>query len=132
MLYEYYECPGFENVRPCRGVRTDRYKLIHFFTEPQESELYDLQADPDEMTNLYGKAGYEELAASLKARLAALRAAGEYPPKPLDNLNDRCRHPSQSGIHRTEPFISWIGVDSTPSNASAPEAEHPAVRRPKL
>jgi arylsulfatase A-like enzyme len=27
-LYEYYEYPGFENVR--------RYKFIHFFTEPQE------------------------------------------------------------------------------------------------
>ncbi len=31
-LYEYYEYPGFENVPPCRGVRTQRYKLIHYFT----------------------------------------------------------------------------------------------------
>ena len=73
-LYEYYEYPGFENVRPCRGVRTDRYKLIHFFIEPQEFELYDLQADPDEMNNLFGQPGYEELTAHLKGRLAALRA----------------------------------------------------------
>ena len=73
-LYEYYEYPGFENVRPCRGVRTERYKLIHFFLEPQEFELYDLQTDPDEMNNLYGKPGYEELTADLKGRLAALRA----------------------------------------------------------
>jgi arylsulfatase A-like enzyme len=73
-LYEYYEYPGFENVRPCRGVRTERYKLIHFFIEPEEFELYDLQADPDERNNLYGKAGYEELTAHLKERLAALRA----------------------------------------------------------
>ncbi len=73
-LYEYYEYPGFENVRPCRGVRTDRYKLIHFIIEPQEFELYDLHKDPDEMNNLYGKAGYEELSAHLRERLAALRA----------------------------------------------------------
>jgi arylsulfatase A-like enzyme len=73
-LYEYYEYPGFENVRPCRGVRTTRYKLIHFFIEPQEWELYDLQADPDEMNNLYGQPGNEELTAQLKARLDALRA----------------------------------------------------------
>jgi arylsulfatase A-like enzyme len=73
-LYEYYEYPGFENVRPCRGVRTDRYKLIHFFIEPQEFELHDLQADPDEMNNLYGKPEYEELTTRLKERLAALRA----------------------------------------------------------
>jgi arylsulfatase A-like enzyme len=73
-LYEYYEYPGFENVRPCRGVRTDRYKLIHFFIDPQEFELYDFQADPDEANNLYGKSGYEKLTATLKERLAALRA----------------------------------------------------------
>ncbi|MGC1422896.1 MAG: sulfatase [Terracidiphilus sp.] len=73
-LYEYYEYPGFENVRPCRGVRTDRYKLIHFFIEPQEFELYDLRTDPDEMNNLYGKPEYAELTAHLKERLTALRA----------------------------------------------------------
>jgi arylsulfatase A-like enzyme len=73
-LYEYYEYPGFENVRPCRGVRTERYKFIHFFIEPQEFELYDLESDPDEMNNLYGKPGQEELTTQLKQRLAALRA----------------------------------------------------------
>jgi arylsulfatase A-like enzyme len=72
-LYEYYEYPGFENVRPCRGVRTERYKLIDYFLDPEEFELYDLQNDPDEKTNLYGKSGYEELAAHLKQRLATLR-----------------------------------------------------------
>ncbi len=65
-LYEYYEYPGFENVRPCRGVRTKRYKLIDFFLEPQEFELYDLEKDPDEKDNLYGKAGYEQLTADLE------------------------------------------------------------------
>jgi len=72
-LYEYYEYPGYENVRPCRGVRTERYKFIHFFLEPEEFELYDLEKDPDERDNLYGKSGYEELAARLRARLAELR-----------------------------------------------------------
>jgi len=73
-LYEYYEYPGFENVRPCRGVRTERYKLVHFFVEPQEFELYDLQTDPDEMNNLYGKPEFAELTAHLKERMNALRA----------------------------------------------------------
>ena len=59
---------------PAVACRTERYKLIHFFIEPQEFELYDLQSDPDEMNNLYGKPGYEELTARLKERLAALRA----------------------------------------------------------
>lgn len=83
-LYEYYEYPGFENVRPCYGVRTERYKLIHFFIEPQEFEIYDLHADPDEMNNLHGKPGYDGLMTQLKQRLAALRAEShdtyEYKP----------------------------------------------------
>jgi arylsulfatase A-like enzyme len=72
-LYEYYEYPGFENVKPCRGVRTRRYKYIEFFLEPKEYELYDLEKDPDEMHNLYGKPGYEELTRHLQARMADLR-----------------------------------------------------------
>ena len=27
-LYEYYQYPGFQNVPPCRGVRTERYAYI--------------------------------------------------------------------------------------------------------
>jgi arylsulfatase A-like enzyme len=72
-LYEYYEYPGFENVRPCRGVRTARYKYIEFFLDPKEYELYDLEKDPHEMNNLYGKPGYEELTHHLQARMEALR-----------------------------------------------------------
>lgn len=72
-LYEYYEYPGFENVRPCRGIRTKRYKFIHFFLDPEEFELYDLQSDPDEKNNLYGKPASGELTSRLKERLAALR-----------------------------------------------------------
>ncbi len=72
-LYEYYEYPGYENVRPHRGVRTERYKLIHYFTEPQEWELYDLKSDPHEDHNLYGTPAVAELTATLKVRLEALR-----------------------------------------------------------
>ena len=72
-LYEYYEYPGYENVKPHRGVRTERYKFIHFFTEPQEYELYDLQADPNEDDNLYGRPGHEALTATLRGRLEELR-----------------------------------------------------------
>jgi arylsulfatase A-like enzyme len=72
-LYEYYEYPAYENVKPHRGIRTERYKLIHFFTDPEEWELYDLQADPNEDHNLYGRAGMEKITAELKTRLEQLR-----------------------------------------------------------
>jgi len=72
-LYEYYEYPGYENVPPCRGVRTERYKLIQYFLDPDSYELYDLQTDPDEHTNLYGSPKFAQLAEQLKMRLAELR-----------------------------------------------------------
>jgi len=72
-LYEYYEYPDFEHVEPHRGIRTERYKLIDYYVEPRQLELYDLQSDPDEMNNLYGKPEYEVLAHQLRARLAELR-----------------------------------------------------------
>ncbi len=72
-LYAYYEFPGPHSVRKNRGVRTEQHKLIHYFEEPQEWELYDLKKDPHERTNLYGKADYTEIEKKLKERLEELR-----------------------------------------------------------
>lgn len=79
-LYEYYEFPGWHSVRKHRGVRTERYKYIHYFEEPEEFELYDLEEDPDELHNLYGRAEYAELTEQLRRRLTELRhETGELP-----------------------------------------------------
>jgi arylsulfatase A-like enzyme len=72
-LYEYYEYPASQKVRPHRGVRTERYKFIHYYLEPEEFELYDLQVDPGERKNLYGRPECAELIRTLKARLMELR-----------------------------------------------------------
>src|SRR5581483_4670872 len=69
-LYEYYEDPAGEKVRPHRGVRTERYKLIHYYEEPQEWEFYDLQTDPGELNNLYTDASHAKTVAQLKTRVA--------------------------------------------------------------
>ena len=44
---------------PISGIRTERYKLIHYVMEPQEFELYDLASDPGETQNLYGRPQYQ-------------------------------------------------------------------------
>jgi len=72
-LYEYFEFPGAHSVRKNRGVRTERYKLIHYYEEPEEFELYDLEQDPGETKNLYGEAAHAELVARLKQRIVELR-----------------------------------------------------------
>ncbi len=72
-LYEYYEYPGVEEVRPQRGIRTERYKLIHYFLPPEEYELYDLQADPGELHNLANDPAHAKLKLQLLDRIAELR-----------------------------------------------------------
>ena len=73
--YEYFEWPNPEKVPPCRGIRTECYKLIQYLLEPQEFELYDLESDPKETRNLYGISQFAALQQELLARLEALRAA---------------------------------------------------------
>ncbi|SMO80994.1 Arylsulfatase A [Fodinibius sediminis] len=73
LYYHYYEFPNEHMVKRHYGIRTDRYKLIHFYNDIDDWELYDLKEDPMEMNDLYGKEGYEELTEQLKARLAELQ-----------------------------------------------------------
>lgn len=74
IYYHYYEYPhGWHLVRPHYGIRTERYKLIHFYNDPAYWELYDLGQDPNELNNLYGKPGYSKLTRKLKKQLAELQ-----------------------------------------------------------
>ena len=55
------------------GVRDDRYKLIHFYNDIDVWELYDLQEDPHEMNNLYGKPSYEAVMKRMRDELYKLQ-----------------------------------------------------------
>ena len=61
------------NLKRHYGVRTDRYKLIHFYNDIDVWELYDLQTDPMEMHNIYNEPGNEALIDSLKTELNKLQ-----------------------------------------------------------
>lgn len=73
LYYHYYEFPDEHSVRPHLGVRTERYKLIHFYDEIDTWELYDLENDKHELNNIYGTAGTEEITATLKQVLRELQ-----------------------------------------------------------
>jgi len=74
VYYHYYEYPhGWHNVRPHYGLRTRRYKLIHFYGELDVWELYDLENDPFELTNLYGQLQYSVTTQSLLEQLRILQ-----------------------------------------------------------
>ncbi len=74
VYYHYYEFPGAHSVRKHLGVRTDRYKLIHFY-EPDMNywELFDLQNDPNELRSVYSAPGYEKIVEQMKAELLKLQ-----------------------------------------------------------
>lgn len=73
LYYHFYEYPAEHMVKRHYGVRTDRYKLIHFYNDIDVWELYDLQNDSAEMHNIYGMPGTEEVVADLKAALLDLQ-----------------------------------------------------------
>ena len=73
LYYHFFEYPAEHMVKKHYGVRTDRYKLIHFYDDIDAWELYDLEKDPSEMNNIYGKEGTEAITAELKKRLVELQ-----------------------------------------------------------
>ncbi|HYH55701.1 MAG TPA: sulfatase/phosphatase domain-containing protein, partial [Anseongella sp.] len=74
VYYTYYEYPSVHMVKRHYGVATKRYKLIHFYYDIDEWELYDLEKDPHEMKNVYEDPAYKEVRGSMHEKLAALRA----------------------------------------------------------
>jgi arylsulfatase A-like enzyme len=73
LYYHYYEYPAEHAVKRHYGVKTERYKLIHFYNDIDTWELYDLHNDPTEMNNLYGKEGYREITGELRQELQRLQ-----------------------------------------------------------
>jgi arylsulfatase A-like enzyme len=73
VYYHYYEYPKWHRVQPHYGIRTNRFKLIHFYYSMDEWELYDLDNDPDEVNNLYENVKYKKLIKKLKKKLKALQ-----------------------------------------------------------
>jgi arylsulfatase A-like enzyme len=73
LYYHFYEFPGEHAVRRHFGIRTDRYKLIHFYNDINTWELYDLKEDPTEMNNLIDNPNYKSLIDDLKIQLRALQ-----------------------------------------------------------
>ncbi len=82
LYYHYYEYPGPHDVARHYGVKTARYKLLHFY-HLGEWELYDLEQDPQERKSVYGDPAYATVQAELKTELARLRTEYQVPDDPL-------------------------------------------------
>ena len=58
--YHYYEYPAEHSVKRHYGIRTSDCKLIHFYNDVDEWEMYDMKADPQEMKNVYDDPAYAQ------------------------------------------------------------------------
>ena len=72
IYYHYYEYPSVHKVPRHYGVRTERYKLIHFY-QFDDWEFYDLITDPDELNNLYKSPEHQAIITETKKELTRLR-----------------------------------------------------------
>ena len=73
VYYHYYEYPSVHMVKRHYGIVTKEYKLVYFYYDVDEWELYDRNADPQEMKSVYDDPKYAEVVEELKGKLAKLR-----------------------------------------------------------
>jgi arylsulfatase A-like enzyme len=78
IYYHYYQYEddnpdSWHQVNKHYGIRTDRYKLIHFYHILNKWELYDLEKDPNEINNVFDNPAYQKIIDTLKIKLKKLQ-----------------------------------------------------------
>jgi uncharacterized sulfatase len=73
VYYHYYDYPAFHMVKRQYGVRTKRYKLIHFYDDIDTWEFYDLQNDPKELHNAINDDDYKHIVNLMHRKLDSLQ-----------------------------------------------------------
>lgn len=84
IYYHYYDYPAFHMVKKHYGVRTKRYKLMHFYDDIDTWELYDLKEDPKEIHNQIDNPEYDSIEAQLRQKLDTLEALYKVTKKELE------------------------------------------------
>ncbi|MFY0627943.1 MAG: sulfatase [Reichenbachiella sp.] len=86
VYYHYYEYPAVHMVKRHYAIVTEEYKLIHFYHDVDEWELYNRKDDPQEMTNVYNDPTYADVVTKLTQELKELRVKYKDSPE-LDQAN---------------------------------------------
>lgn len=77
VYYHYYEYPAVHMVKRHYGIVTEDFKLVHFYYDVDEWELYDRKKDTSEMNNVYHDPAYADVVKDLHQKLVAMRVKYE-------------------------------------------------------
>jgi arylsulfatase A-like enzyme len=98
IYYTFYEYPAEHKVKRHYGVRTDKFKLIHFYYDIDKWELYDLEKDPTEMHNVYEDAEYASVKKDMHEQLEKMRT--KYGDSDALNEENLEKYLSKKGIKK--------------------------------
>ena len=73
VYYHYYEYPSVHMAKRHYGIVNKDFKLVHFYFDVDEWELYDRLNDPNEMNNVYYDPNYKDVVEALTSELIDLR-----------------------------------------------------------
>ncbi|WP_179333506.1 sulfatase family protein [Winogradskyella costae] len=88
VYYHYYDYPAFHMVKKHHGVRTKRYKLMHFYDDIDTWELYDLEEDPKEIHNQIDNPEYDTIEENLRIKLVELQEKYEVTPTDFERASE--------------------------------------------
>ena len=103
LLYEYYWERNFPQTPTMHALRGSRYKYIRYQGIWDLDELYDLEADPLEWTNLIDSPAHQDVVKQMKAQLFATleKSDGMYIPLYPDRGGQQNLR-KQSGSHAAD------------------------------
>ena len=73
VYYHYYEYPSVHMAKRHYGIVNKEFKLVRFYYDVDEWELYDRLKDPYEMNNVYNDPGYKQVVEKLTEELKEIR-----------------------------------------------------------
>ncbi len=125
LYYRYWENDDIIHKAPAHyGYRTARYKLIYyyndgfglpftsFWTYPPDWELYDLDADPHELHNVYHDPAYLEVREQLKAAMWREQARLGDAPHPSQPVPPGCEDVEVAAQPKL-PLYQWLNLKGT-------------------
>jgi alpha-L-rhamnosidase len=100
----------FESIPPSEGVRTNEWKYFRYVNDKTLEELYNLKADPDEITNLVRDEKYRDILNNLRQKTEQLvrQHQDANACKPTGLMVEFIRQPATVLLKDSTPEFGWV------------------------